>query len=1056
MLGNINKSLKYEYRLFLCKPDNVSNPTMIGEIKPSEIIYNPKLLDISELNFSVLYYDDEFLTKNNTYDLIRENYLIKLNINNQDIGYFIIRKVLETQGDIISKNIVCQSYEFELCLKKIRSFKGTKRLYSSTNTNEIIINNIPYADGKVNFLVNNNNVEVSLLSSDSLNDVATKVASAIDALSNYSAVATDNSVVVTSTLSSLLDITFYDTNKTLVEIIINGHGVLNYVLSLLPSWSIGTIDTTVSSENKYRTFDVSEQYIYDFLKEDVAQAFRCVFIYDILDKKINVNRIDNLNTNKGLIIGDYNFIKELSKEINMDDIVTKMLVYGKGIGINSVNPTGRSYVENYSYFMYTHWMSQDLINALNNYYNVLLPANETVFQGYLTTLDTYNSQLITKQNELSVLQSELDILNSNRNVLMKLGASGFIASATSSTATLESTASSVDDEYNGKTISIISGTGSGQSKTILSYDGTTKVATLSSNWSTIPDKTSKYTFIYDLFNQIASKEAEITAKKNEITALNNNINSVYSNIDTLKNTLSKENNFTSNQLKQLDRFVYEGTYQNNNFDKYMIQDLYDDSKIHIAKINKPTVSFKISILDFLSVVEFQHSWDKLVLGDIINIISEELGINIQVRLNGYTHNALNNELQLDFSTYNKPETTEEKIKDILKDSIKAGTTNDIERNQYKQYESDKEFLDNFINDSVDTSRNPIVAGQNGNIKIDKFEILLSDIVSSPGKLKILDNTIIFSEDDFLTCGVAISPKGIVAKYLFGEVVAGNNLKITNDAGSFIVDGNGMTATDMSLTLTTTAVKDKIILDPTNGFKIQKNTGTTPSPIWSDIFSLDSSSGEIEMNLTKSDNKFRMKFNTTDGILFERGDGVGNWTNSIFSVDSNGNIVVNDITANNITAIGIFKTDTGLSAGHYERMVVDGNGIKSYNGSNQLSGLVIEKTTSSQFSDLKLYWQGSEYFTVYNNIGSLSLKSQGVTFLVSSGVSSTAEGSWRFTGNIAFFNGTPASKTSVSTLGSQTASGGADTVDISSINTALSNITSKLNGLINAIHSYNLV
>jgi hypothetical protein len=63
---------------------------------------------------------------------------------------------------------------------------------------------------------------------------------------------------------------------------------------------------------------------------------------------------------------------------------------------------------------------------------------------------------------------------------------------TTNTITLVSTASSVNEEYTGFRIYISSGSGSGQTQTISSYNGTTKVATISGTWSPIPDSTSTY------------------------------------------------------------------------------------------------------------------------------------------------------------------------------------------------------------------------------------------------------------------------------------------------------------------------------------------------------------------------------------------------------------------------------------------------------------------------------------------------------------------------------------------------------------------------------------
>jgi hypothetical protein len=60
------------------------------------------------------------------------------------------------------------------------------------------------------------------------------------------------------------------------------------------------------------------------------------------------------------------------------------------------------------------------------------------------------------------------------------------------TITLATGASSTDDYYNGCSITITSGIGQGQVKLIIDYTGSTKLATVDSNWSTQPNNTSQY------------------------------------------------------------------------------------------------------------------------------------------------------------------------------------------------------------------------------------------------------------------------------------------------------------------------------------------------------------------------------------------------------------------------------------------------------------------------------------------------------------------------------------------------------------------------------------
>jgi hypothetical protein len=65
-------------------------------------------------------------------------------------------------------------------------------------------------------------------------------------------------------------------------------------------------------------------------------------------------------------------------------------------------------------------------------------------------------------------------------------------SGSSNTITLSAGADSLSSFYNEMQIEILSGTGSGQTKTISAYDGSTKIATVDSAWSVIPNSTSVF------------------------------------------------------------------------------------------------------------------------------------------------------------------------------------------------------------------------------------------------------------------------------------------------------------------------------------------------------------------------------------------------------------------------------------------------------------------------------------------------------------------------------------------------------------------------------------
>ena len=92
---------------------------------------------------------------------------------------------------------------------------------------------------------------------------------------------------------------------------------------------------------------------------------------------------------------------------------------------------------------------------------------------------------------------------------------------------------------------------------------------------------------------------------------------------------------------------------------------------------------------------------------------------------------------------------------------------------------------------------------------------------------------------------------------------------------------------------------------------------------------------------------------------------------------------------NLTICGIFKTGEDGEA----RTVIDDNGIKSYNSDNQLHGLV--SNPDNKHADLSTYYNGQEYFKVYNSMQGPSLFACGNVFLLASEHGATGRGQWSF-------------------------------------------------------------
>lgn len=81
---------------------------------------------------------------------------------------------------------------------------------------------------------------------------------------------------------------------------------------------------------------------------------------------------------------------------------------------------------------------------------------------------------------------------------------GVAAAGGATSITLDAFAPATDDVLNGNIVTIVSGIGSGQTRRITAYNGTTKVATVVPAWETNPDSTSAYWVVADEITELVN------------------------------------------------------------------------------------------------------------------------------------------------------------------------------------------------------------------------------------------------------------------------------------------------------------------------------------------------------------------------------------------------------------------------------------------------------------------------------------------------------------------------------------------------------------------------
>lgn len=575
--------------------------------------------------------------------------------------------------------------------------------------------------------------------------------------------------------------------------------IIDIVLDLIPSWSVGTIDSALV--DKFRTFEVSDSTIYSFIMTTVEKAFQCVFKFDYFNKTISAYSVENATSNTDIFLSFENLIEKIELKEISDSIVTALKVFGGNeLTIRSVNPLGGNIIYDFSYFKNLNWMSQTLIDKITAWEEkiVLLKPD---YESLLLDLKVVNDELLVIANDIRTLDTE-------RNALLALQQAA--------------------------------------------------VTTVP------PDETE----IEQIAEDIAEKEGEIAIKQlqysdkaNESVILKNAINAIV-------NSLKFENNFTDDEFKELSLYIHENTFVNETIITTSImtenekleqaQELYDQGVEVLIKSAQPRYEFSVNTANFIALKEFSSFTSQLELGAVVTI--DKFGTMIETVLLEINMSFKNpTDFNLTFSNRLRLDNGDFQYSDLLGDSVSVGSTVNLNTMIWGDWSQNyRDEVSTFITSALDATTNNIINSTNQELIINSYGLRgrkqIAPGVYDGKEMWLTNNVLAFTDDNWQTSKLALGTiqtpngtfSGLIADVIVGRILAGNSLLITNDDGTttktFTLDQNGAVLTNASFTLQNNTTK--ILLDPTNGIKIQKNTGTIPSPVWTDQFYVDGSGNAV--------------------------------------------------------------------------------------------------------------------------------------------------------------------------------------------------------------------
>jgi len=366
----------------------------------------------------------------------------------------------------------------------------------------------------------------------------------------------------------------------------------------------------------------------------------------------------------------------------------------------------------------------------------------------------------------------------------------------------------------------------------------------------------------DVLEDMTLKQAEIDTKNLQITVATGQIDSIEGLLENIVSTCSFSNNFTPSQLTELNEFIYENTYKNDNIimtdtmSQAEIQDqqeiLYEQGVSVLDRISQPRYEFSFDGVNILSIKDFDSILAELNVG---------CEVTAEVRDGSYITAVL---LEISFSFHNPEEfsmTFSNRLRldngnyvysDLMGSVIRTNANLAFNFEKFSNWEDNhKSDVSAFITSSLDASVNTVINAQNQEITLGanglRGRTFIAEGVYDPMQVWLTSSLLVFTSDNWETAKAALGRVtvdgntyyGLVAEHLVGNIIIGESIRISNENNTFLVNATGAYLNNASLAITSGS-NSRIYLDPGNSFLIQKNSGGS----WVDRFRVNTSTGDV--------------------------------------------------------------------------------------------------------------------------------------------------------------------------------------------------------------------
>lgn len=560
------------------------------------------------------------------------------------------------------------------------------------------------------------------------------------------------------------EILYDDYVKTIFYDPINPKGsLLNRVLNVAPSWSVGHVDASLA--NKQRSFDEDDIDVYSFLTGDVSEAFNCLFVFDTFNMTINAYDLDDYGEDTNIYISIDNLAQSMTESIDENSIITCYRVNGgDGIYINEVNPNSTNKIYNFEYYLPEMEESiQNKVKAYNEKYQSLKPQYEEIMKRL-------GDQIGVIQDLETRLPDSLDSKDWTKYGLE------FLDSKVKSF-------KNIDEVYCAQ----------GMNK---------------------PDS-----FNYNLYQQnledLNNVTAEYNKRKSEVDSATEVYNFIIAERNAVQSQLDMDKWVTKDEWKTLDSYVVEETYSNDNYittdnttdtERFDIErQLFDVAWKDLSKKCRPQYQYSSTLSNVLTIPQFKGFLKYFQLGNFIRMATDYDTV-IKLRLISFTVDYNDtSKIDVTFSDAIRVHDIYEDASSIQAQANSAAMSFQFNKDQYDKSVNQSNFIEEMRKYGLDVANIPV---KNQHQSWDETGMWFRQWNEQkndfdPEQIKIINNQIVFSDDGFKSAKMAIGKipidkngntvYAVNAEAILGKLFLGEYLTLQNNSGTYKFDDDGFIA-----------------------------------------------------------------------------------------------------------------------------------------------------------------------------------------------------------------------------------------------------------------------